>query len=85
MLTQKVTFGFGAFFAGIAIELSGFKGVTSQADVSVDMLTRLAWMYGPGLSLMIMLAAFCYSRYRVDHQRYTEIRVQLDVAREVIK
>jgi len=84
MLTQKVTFGFGAFFAGIAIELSGFKGVTSQADVSVDMLTRLAWMFGPGLSVLIILAAYCYSRYRVDHKRYDEIRGQLDVARKVI-
>lgn len=82
MLTQKVTFGLGAFFAGVAIELSGFKGVTSVADMSADMLTRLAWMYGPGLSLMLLLSAYCYSRYKVNHQRYDEIRIQLESARE---
>lgn len=81
MLTQKVTFGLGAFFAGIVIELSGFKGVSSAADVSPDMLERLAWMYGPGLSAMLLLAAYCYSRYRVDQQRYAEIRMQLDATR----
>ena len=80
MLTQKVTFGFGAFFAGLIIDYAGFQGVIGIEAVTADMLGRLAWVYGPGLSLMMALAALVYSKYRIDAQRYREIRQQLDAA-----
>jgi glycoside/pentoside/hexuronide:cation symporter, GPH family len=77
MLTQKVTFGLGAFLAGLTIEFAGFDGVTNAEDVSVDMLTKLAWMYGPGLTCVIVLGVIVYSRYGVSQARYEEVRAQL--------
>lgn len=81
MLTQKVTFGLGAFLAGMTIEFSGFSGVVAEADVTNDMLYRLAWVYGPGLSCFIVLGALMYSRYGVNKARHDEVRAQLESVR----
>ncbi len=78
MLAQKVTFGLGSFFAGLTIDFAGFENVTVIDDVTQEMVTRLAWVYGPGIMLMLLAAAFMYSRYRITEQRYAEIRRQLD-------
>ncbi len=80
MLTQKVTFGLGAFFAGITIDFAGLEGVQDIAEVTTEMMTRLAWIYGPGLGLLAIPAVLVYSRYRIDADRYQEIRAQLDAA-----
>ncbi|MEH6604699.1 MAG: MFS transporter [Pseudomonadales bacterium] len=80
MLTQKVTFGLGAFFAGLTIDFAGFQGVTAIDDVTGTMLFRLAWVYGPGLACVTLLGAFVYSRYQLSEARYVEIRAQLDGA-----
>lgn len=78
MLTQKMTFGLGTFLAGLTVELAGFQGDTRVEDVSDSMITGLAWVYGPGVALLLLLAVFVYSHYRVNKDRYLEIRAQLD-------
>ncbi len=78
MLTQKMTFGLGTFIAGLTVELAGFQGDTRVADVSDSMLAGLAWVYGPGVALLLLVAAFVYSHYSVNKTRYLEIRAQLD-------
>ncbi|MGI9288387.1 MAG: MFS transporter [Pseudomonadales bacterium] len=80
MLAQKMTFGLGAFFAGIAIEFAGFDGVTEASQVTDTMLTRLAWIYGPGLMCVVFLVAFIYSRYKLSRSRLDYIRRQLATA-----
>jgi glycoside/pentoside/hexuronide:cation symporter, GPH family len=81
MLTQKVTFGLGALFAGLAIDFAGFEGVTSVADTTPQMLSRLIWVYGPGLSLLGLLGALIYSRYSLSEQRCEEIKAELAARR----
>ncbi len=81
MLTQKITFGLGAFLAGMTIELAGFGGVVAETDVTAEMLYRLAWVYGPGLSCFIVLGALIYSRYGVNQARHDEVRAQLESVR----
>ncbi|MBT4520489.1 MAG: hypothetical protein HOC23_10830 [Halieaceae bacterium] len=77
MLAQKMTFGLGAFFAGIAIDFAGFEGVTDVSQVTDTMLTRLAWVYGPGLMFISLLVALIYSRYKLSRSRLDDVRRQL--------
>ena len=78
MLTQKVTFGVGVLVAGLTVDYAGFAGVTTIEDVTYEMSSRLAWVYGPGLAAVTLLGALVYRYYRLDAKRYEEIRVQLD-------
>jgi Na+/melibiose symporter-like transporter len=78
MLCQKVTFGLGVFIAGLAIDFAGFKGRVESADVTYEMLSRMAWIGGPGLACFTLLGAFIYSRYPLTHNRFIEIREHLD-------
>ncbi len=81
MLTQKVTFGLGAFFAGLAIDFAGFEAVRSVADTTPEMLGRLIWVYGPGLSLLTLVGVAVYARYGLDRTRCEAIQAQLATAR----
>lgn len=78
MLAQKMTFGFGAFFAGIAIDFAGLEGVTDAAQVTESMMTRLAWVYGPGLMCITFIVAIVYSRYTLSRSRVDDVRRQLE-------
>ena len=78
MLAQKMTFGLGAFFAGMAIDFAGLGGITDPSQISVGMFTRLAWIYGPGLMCVTLIVALIYTRYRLSRSRLEEIRLQLD-------
>lgn len=79
MLAQKMTFGLGAFFAGIAIDFAGMDGVTEASQVTGTMMERLAWVYGPGLMCVTFLVALIYSRYTLTRSRLEEIRRQMPV------
>jgi Na+/melibiose symporter-like transporter len=80
MLAQKMTFGLGAFFAGIAIEFAGLEGITEASQVTGTMMERLAWVYGPGLMCATFLVAFIYSRYTLTRSRLEDIRRRLATA-----
>jgi Na+/melibiose symporter-like transporter len=84
MLTQKVTFGLGSFFAGLAIDFAGFAGVASVADTTPEMLSRLIWVYGPGISLITLLGVWVYSRYQLSQARLTDIQNQLVSRRKAL-
>lgn len=77
MLTQKMVFGLGAFFAGLAIDFAGLDGVTEASQVTASMMERLAWVYGPGLMCATFIVAVIYSRYRLTRERVEDIRHQL--------
>lgn len=80
MLAQKMTFGLGAFFAGLAIDFAGLEGVTEASQLTETMMTRLAWVYGPGLMCITFVVAIIYSRYTLSRSRLTDVRRQLDAA-----
>ena len=77
MLTQKVTFGLGTFCAGLAIDYAGFAGVTHAADTTPEMLTRLVWVYGPGIALLKLAGAAAFLRYNLSEPRCKSIQAQL--------
>jgi glycoside/pentoside/hexuronide:cation symporter, GPH family len=78
MLTQKVSFGLGAFIAGLFIDFAGFEGVTEIAQVESSMAMKLGWLYGPGLMLFTIAGIAIYSRYRLSRSRYMDIRAKLE-------
>jgi Na+/melibiose symporter-like transporter len=78
MFTSKVTFGIGAFIAGLTIEFVGFDRVATIADVTPDMLSRLALYVGPGLSVIVLISAYIFSHYDIDAKRHGEIRDALN-------
>ena len=82
MLTQKVTFGLGSFCAGLAIDYAGFAGVTSAADTTPEMLTRLVWVYGAGIALLKLAGAATFLRYRLSESRCKSIQATLAERRE---
>ncbi len=82
MLSQKVMFGLGTFFAGLIIEYVGIAGITDIAQVTQEMLQRLGWIYGPGLSLFTLAGAWVFSFYRLDRQRLASVQSALRATRE---
>jgi Na+/melibiose symporter-like transporter len=78
MLTQKITFGVGAFIAGMVIDFAGFESGVTDMVVTQEMMLRLGWVYGPGIGALVLLAAFIYNRYPLSKERYVEIRQSLD-------
>ena len=78
MLTQKITFGLGAFIGGLAIEFAGITGTIESSEVTAEMLFRLGMAAGPGVAIFSLLGAFMYSRYPLTKQRYSEVRRRLD-------
>jgi GPH family glycoside/pentoside/hexuronide:cation symporter len=77
MLAQKMTFGLGAFFAGLAIDFAGLDGITDTALVTDTMVNRLAWVYGPGLMCICFVVIAVYSRYQLSRSRLDDVRSQL--------
>lgn len=83
MLTQKVSFGLGSLIAGLFMEYADFEGVQSASEVTREMALKLGWLYGPGLMLFTFAGMLVYSRYRLSHKKYADIRQQLDVINNV--
>lgn len=81
MLVQKMTFGFGAFAAGLMIEYTGVTKFTTAADVSTESLTRLAMCFGPGVAIIIAFSILFFSKYKLDYARYLQVRSELDQRR----
>jgi Na+/melibiose symporter-like transporter len=81
MLSQKVMFGLGTFFAGLIIEYVGIAGVTEISEVTPQMFQRLGWIYGPGLCLFTLAGAWVFSFYRLDRQRLEAVQLELRATR----
>jgi Na+/melibiose symporter-like transporter len=78
MLTGKVTFGLGTFLAGLTIDFAGFEGVTVVEQVTQSMLSRLGWAYSLTITSIGLMGVYVFSHYRLDENRYKEIRSGLD-------
>ncbi|MCA0900055.1 MULTISPECIES: MFS transporter [Microbulbifer] len=64
MLIQKVTFGAGTLCAGLILDFAGFSDSVDASGVTMDMLARLGWAYGPGISLVVLGSVYVFSLYR---------------------
>jgi GPH family glycoside/pentoside/hexuronide:cation symporter len=70
----KASFGFGAFFAGIALEVIKFPKGASIANIPPEAFTNLAIFAGP-VSLLLTLSTIMISRkYDLHQDKHIEIR-----------
>jgi len=71
----KATSGFGAFFAGIALDIIRFPIGARPGEVSGDVLFKLGVIYGPTLMIFYITALICISFYQItrrDHDNRVE-------------
>ncbi len=77
----KATSGLGQFIAGAALGFIDFPANAIPGTVPEDIVHRLAFLYGPGLSLIVIVAIVIMSRYRIDRARHSEIVAALAARR----
>jgi GPH family glycoside/pentoside/hexuronide:cation symporter len=77
----KATSGLGQFIAGGALALIDFPANAQPGTVPEDIVHRLAFLYGPGLSVIAIVAIIIMSRYRIDRARHSEIAAALAARR----
>ena len=69
----KVTSGLGQFIAGWGLELIQFPAHATPGTVAAGTINALAILYGPGLSVIAVIAIVFLSRYRIDRARHEQI------------
>ena len=77
-LATKASYGLGAFFAGVALDVIRFPRAANPDDVPLDALTKLALLAGP-LSMLVLISTILISmRYPLNEKRHREIRRTID-------
>jgi len=80
-LAQKASFGFGAFFAGVGLDVIRFPQGAAPADVPLDALTGLAVFSGP-LSMALLLSSLLIIRhYPLDQAEHAKISMGIREAK----
>jgi Na+/melibiose symporter-like transporter len=75
----KACFGFGAFFAGVALDVIKFPKGANPTNVPAEALTKLAILAGPVSMLMMLLTIVIVWRYPLHETRHAEIRKKIDL------
>jgi Na+/melibiose symporter-like transporter len=73
----KAASGLGHSLAGIFIDLINFPVDVAPGEVSRDVLHQLAWLYGPGVGLIGLIAVGIFARYDLTRARIHEIQAVL--------
>jgi glycoside/pentoside/hexuronide:cation symporter, GPH family len=82
--SSKFTSGIGSVIGGVALDLISWPRGTDvrvAADVPPETLMWLGLIYGPIVSGFAVVSVWCYSKYRLDRQRHTEIVRELELRR----
>jgi Na+/melibiose symporter-like transporter len=75
---MKACFGFGAFFAGVALDIIKFPKGASPVDVPVDALTNLAVLAGPVSMVLMLMTIVIAWRYPLDEAKHSEILKEIE-------
>ncbi|MEH6579732.1 MAG: MFS transporter [Amphritea sp.] len=78
----KAASGLGHSFAGIGIDLINFPTEAIPGAVSDEVLRNLAWIYGPGVGLIGLLAVAIFSRYSLTRARIDRVQIELRTRRD---
>src|SRR5262245_17923979 len=79
--SAKCASGMGNIIAGFALDLISWpRGphIRSAADVPVEALESLGWLYGPIVAGFGIVSAYCYTHYHLTRERHAEILVELE-------
>lgn len=84
MIGSKAATGVGAFVAGLGLELVGFSAAAKAggaAQVPASTAAGIGLLWGPGATLLILVALPVISRYRIDRARHADILERLALRR----
>ncbi|ELR66468.1 hypothetical protein C942_04166 [Photobacterium marinum] len=78
----KAASGLGHSFAGIGIDLINFPTESVPGEVANDVLQHLAWIYGPGVGLIGLLAVTIFFRYPLTRAHIERVQIELRTRRD---
>ncbi|MBT8141716.1 MAG: MFS transporter, partial [Gammaproteobacteria bacterium] len=73
----KASYGLGAFFAGLSLDIIKFPKQADPRDVDPGTITDLAILAGPVCLLMFLATILISNRYGLTQQRHQEIVTQI--------
>jgi Na+/melibiose symporter-like transporter len=77
----KSSSGIGHAIAGIGLDLIAFPTNAPVGSVAPEVVRNLGVLYGPGLAVLALVSLACFSRYRLTHARFEELRRELEQRR----
>jgi Na+/melibiose symporter-like transporter len=81
--SQKAAQGAGVVIGGSLLDLIQWPTgahVRTAADIPPEVLSTLAWIYGPGLAALMIPAIWCVRRYALGREAHAKIRAALEAA-----
>ncbi|MEZ7979649.1 MAG: MFS transporter [Myxococcota bacterium] len=72
----KATMGIGAILSGFALDFIAWprgSDIQTAADIPAETLFDLGIIYGPIFGIFGLVAAWCFSNYRLSRERHAEI------------
>lgn len=84
---SKAAAGFGSLVSGVALQAIGFKSggeaAAAAAKLSPATIDWIGAIYGPGASVLALIAASTCLFYRLDAKKHAQILGDLDVRRAI--
>ena len=77
----KAASGLGHSFAGIGIDLINFPTEAVPDEVANEVLQKLAWLYGPGVGMIGLLAVTIFLRYPLTRACVERVQIELRTRR----
>ena len=74
---SKAAVGLGAQLAGILLDLSGLQPQADPADVPTEVVTRLGWILGTTVLIVVGASMLIFRTYSLDSKRHRVLRAQL--------
>lgn len=80
---SKAATGFGALVSGVTLQAIGFPSGAAHATLMLPprMVNLIGLAYGPGASLLALIASAICFRYKLDARKHAGIRAELDARR----
>lgn len=78
----KAASGLGHAVAGLGVDLIGFPGEAALGGVAPGKLLNFAWLYGPGVGLIGLIALWVFARFPLDHAQVVEAQRLLGLGRK---
>jgi len=77
---SKIPFGFGVLAAGVILDIAGFTPSMVPGTVDIGVLNIFGWFVGPGMFLVVLIAAFPLKFYDLSKERLEQLRASLQNA-----
>lgn len=77
----KAASGLGHSVAGVGIDLIGFPKDVTQGEIATETLQQLAWLYGPGVGLIGLVAILIFTGYGLTRSRIEQVQAELRLHR----